>query len=135
MDEMARIFRICVWFRPIQPPISAEAIASVVISVELSEWEVSKRIVIGGNFMNVDSSNAVIMEEPWSTSGNQKWNRTRPSFIAIAIVSKAHDVGRVSCVVSHCPVTHALVKLEKRTRKRFWNFQHCSYSKFCQTRC
>jgi len=101
MDEKARIFRICVWFKPIQPPIAAEAIARVVISIGLSEWEVRNRMVIGGSFINVDSSSAVTMGEPWSTSGNQKWNGTRPSFIAIATVSRAHDVGWVSCVMSH----------------------------------
>lgn len=37
MDEKARIFRICVWFSPIQPPRAAEAIARVANSVEFRE--------------------------------------------------------------------------------------------------
>lgn len=37
MDEKARIFRICVWFSPIQPPRAAEAIARVTSSVEFRE--------------------------------------------------------------------------------------------------
>lgn len=72
MDEKARIFRTCVWFNPIQPPRAVDAMAMVVSSVGLSEWEVRKRRVIGGNFIIVDSSRAVIRDEPWSTSGNQK---------------------------------------------------------------
>lgn len=96
MDEKARIFRICVWFNPIQPPKAVEAIAIMVSSVGLSEWEVKERRMIGGNFIIVDSSRAVTIDEPWSTSGNQKWNGTSPSFIAIAEVSRRHDVGCVS---------------------------------------
>lgn len=57
-------------------------------------------------------SNAVIRNEPWSTSGNLKWNGTSPSCIAIAITSRRCDVGWVSCVVSHCPVAQALDMLE-----------------------
>lgn len=113
MDEKARIFRICVWFSPIQPPRAAEAMAMVVNSGGLSVWDVMKRMVIGGNFMIVDSNRAVVMGEPWSTSGNQKWNGTSPSFIAIAVVSRRQDVGWVSWVMSHCPVNQALVMLEK----------------------
>lgn len=36
----------------------------VVSSVGLSEWDVRKRRVIGGNFIAVDSSRAVIRDEP-----------------------------------------------------------------------
>lgn len=64
IDEKARIFRTCVWFSPIQPPKAAEAIAMVVSSAGLSEWDVRKRRVIGGNFIIVDSSRAVIRDEP-----------------------------------------------------------------------
>lgn len=72
MDENAMIFRVCVWFRPIQPPRAVEAMAREVSSVGLREWDVRKRIVIGGNFITVDSSRAVVKDEPWSTSGYQK---------------------------------------------------------------
>lgn len=64
MDEKARIFRTCVWFNPIQPPRAVEAMAMMVSSVGLSEWDVRKRRVIGGNFIIVDSSRAVIRDEP-----------------------------------------------------------------------
>lgn len=50
-------------------------------------------MVIGGNFIIVDNKSAMVRVEPWRTSGNQKWNGTSPSFIAIAVVSKRHDVG------------------------------------------
>lgn len=68
----------------------------VVRRVGFSEWDVRKRMVIGGNFIAVDRSSAVIIGEPWSTSGNQKWNGTNPSFIAMAVVRRRHDVGWVS---------------------------------------
>lgn len=45
-----------------------------------------------------------------------KWNGTSPSFIAIAEVRIRQDVGWVSWVLSHCPVCHALVMLENKTR-------------------
>lgn len=86
----------------------------MVKSVGLSEWDVRKRIVIGGNFIIVESRRAVVMGAPWRTSGNQKWNGTRPSFIAIADVSRRQDVGWLSWVISHCPVAQALDMLEKR---------------------
>lgn len=64
MDEKAKIFRICVWFNPIQPPKAAEAIAMEVSSEGLSVWDVMKRIVIGGNFIIVASRRAVVIGEP-----------------------------------------------------------------------
>lgn len=33
MDEKARIFRVCVWFRPIHPPRAVEEMAMIVSSV------------------------------------------------------------------------------------------------------
>lgn len=116
MDEKARIFRICVWLSPIHPPKAVERMAMVVSNVGFSEGEVMYNSVIGGSFMAVDSRRPVVRGEPCSTSGNQKWKGTSPSFIAIAEVRIRHDVGWVSWVMSHCPVHHALVILENRTR-------------------
>lgn len=48
MDEKARIFRVCVWFRPIQPPIRVEEIARRVSKVVLRDCDVRRRSVIGG---------------------------------------------------------------------------------------
>lgn len=96
MEEKAIIFRTCVWFSPIHPPRAAERIAMVVSSVGFRDWEVMNSRVIGGNFMMVDSRRPVVKEDPCSTSGNQKWNGTRPSFIEIAAVSTRHDTGWVS---------------------------------------
>lgn len=39
MEEKARIFRICVWLRPIHPPRAVDRIAMVVRMVGLSEAE------------------------------------------------------------------------------------------------
>ena len=64
MDEKARIFRICVWFSPIQPPKAAEVIAMMVSKVGFNECDVKKRSVIGGNFIIVDRSRAVVRGEP-----------------------------------------------------------------------
>lgn len=64
IDEKARIFRICVWFSPIHPPRAAEAIAMVVSSVGLRECDDIYRIVIGGNFITVDNSKAVVSDDP-----------------------------------------------------------------------
>lgn len=49
--------------------------------------------MIGGSFMIVERSRPVVRGEPWSTSGNQKWNGTSPSFIAMAEVRIRQDVG------------------------------------------
>lgn len=70
--------------------------AIVVKRVVLRELDVRKRMVMGGNFITVDSRSAVVIVEPWSTSGNQKWNGTRPNLIAIAVVRRRHDRGLVS---------------------------------------
>lgn len=115
MDEKARIFRTCVWFSPIQPPRAVEAIAIMERRVGFSEGDVMKRIVIGGNFITVDKSIAVVSEDPWSTSGNQKWNGTNPSFIAIAVVNSVHAMGWFNWVMSHCPEDQALIVLENRS--------------------
>lgn len=40
IEENARIFRICVWLRPIHPPRAVERIAKVVKRAGLSEGEV-----------------------------------------------------------------------------------------------
>lgn len=93
MDEKARIFRVCVWFRPIQPPTNVERTAKVVSRVGLRDCDDIRRRVMGGSFIRVESSRAVIIGEPWRTSGNQKWNGTNPNLIAIAIVNSRHDVG------------------------------------------
>lgn len=116
MEEKARILRICVWLRPIHPPRAADRTAMMVSNVGFSEWEVRYSRVIGGNFMAVDSMRPVVREVPWRTSGNQKWNGTRPSFMAMAAVRIRQDVGCASCVMSHCPVCHALVMLENSTK-------------------
>lgn len=115
MDEKAMIFRICVWLSPIQPPRPMDMIAMAVSSVGLSECDVRSRIVVGGSFISVERSRAVVREDPCNTSGNQKWNGVRPSLMAMAVVSSRHDGGWVSWVMSHCPVAHALVMLENRT--------------------
>lgn len=96
IDENARILRVCVWFNPIHPPNVAEIRASVVSIVGFSEDDVMKRIVMGGNFITVERSSAVVRDVPWRTSGNQKWNGARPSLMAIAAVSNKQDVGFVS---------------------------------------
>lgn len=116
IEEKARIFRICVWLSPIHPPRAAERMAMIVSSVGFKDWEVIYSSVIGGNFMMVDSRRPVVRDEPWSTSGNQKWKGTSPSFIAIAEVRTSPDTGLDSWVMSHCPVNHALVMLENSTK-------------------
>lgn len=67
--------------------------ARMVSSVGSSEWEVMRSRVVGGNFIIVERSRAVVRGEPCSTSGNQKWKGTSPSFIAIATVSSIDEVG------------------------------------------
>lgn len=95
IEEKAIIFRSCVWFSPIHPPMAVDRIAMAVSSAGSSDLEVSSSRVIGGNFMAVDSSRPVVRREPWSTSGNQKWNGTRPSFIEMAVVMTKHAAGCV----------------------------------------
>lgn len=72
IEEKARIFRVCVWFRPIHPPRAVEAIAMMVSGVGFSEFDVRSMMVMGGNFIIVDKSRAVVRVEPWRASGNQK---------------------------------------------------------------
>lgn len=72
MDEKARIFRVCVWLSPIQPPRAVDIMAMVVSRVGFSECDVRSRITVGGSFIAVESSRAVVRDEPCNTSGNQK---------------------------------------------------------------
>ena len=64
IDEKAKIFRVCVWFKPIHPPTSAEEIARKVSRVGLRDCDVRRRRVIGGSFIRVEISRAVVKEEP-----------------------------------------------------------------------
>lgn len=115
IEENARIFRICVWLSPIHPPTATDRTAMSANNVWFRDEDVMKNSVMGGNFITVDRRRPVIRGDPWSTSGNQKWNGTSPSFIAMADVRIKHDVGWVIWVMSHCPVCHALVMLANRT--------------------
>lgn len=65
----------------------------VVSRAGLRDLDVSRSRVRGGNFMRVESRRAVISGDPCSTSGNQKWNGTRPNLMAIAAVSSRQEVG------------------------------------------
>lgn len=64
MDEKAKIFRVCVWFSPIQPPRAMDVMDMEMSSVEFSEWDVMSRIVVGGSFITVERSRAVIKDDP-----------------------------------------------------------------------
>lgn len=66
------IFRVCVWFSPIQPPRATERMARVVSRVGFRDREVMYSRAIGGNFMAVDRRRPVMRGEPCRTSGNQK---------------------------------------------------------------
>lgn len=116
IEEKARIFRICVWFSPIQPPRAADMIAMEVSRVGFNEWCVMNNRVIGGNFMTVERIKPVVSGDPCRTSGNQKWNGAIPSFMAMADVRIRQEVGCVIWVMSHCPMCHALVMLENRIK-------------------
>lgn len=72
MEEKAKIFRVWVWFSPAQPPRAAEAIAMRVSRAGLSDEDVSRNNVMGGNFRAVASRRPVVRDVPWRTSGNQK---------------------------------------------------------------
>lgn len=58
-------------------------------------------MVSGASFCQVVSSNAVIMVDPCSTSGNQRWNGASPSFIARETVSSIHNILLCRSVMSH----------------------------------
>lgn len=64
MDEKARIFRICVWLSPIQPPRAIDMMDMVVSRVEFSECDVRNRMVVGGSFISVERVRAVMREDP-----------------------------------------------------------------------
>lgn len=59
--------------------------------------------------------NAVLSEDPCSTSGSQKCRGARPSFIERAAVNMVHAGWLVSCMISHVPVDQAFIVLENRT--------------------
>lgn len=72
IEEKAKIFRVWVWFSPAHPPRAVEVIAMRVNKVGLSEEDVSRNSVVGGNFRAVANRRPVVKDVPWRTSGNQK---------------------------------------------------------------
>lgn len=64
MDEKARIFRVCVWLSPIQPPKAIDIMDIVVSSVGFSEWDTRNRMVVGGSFIRVERRRAVVRGDP-----------------------------------------------------------------------
>lgn len=64
MDEKAMIFRVCVWFSPVQPPRAMDIMDMKVSSVEFNEWDVMSRMVVGGSFITVERSRAVVKDDP-----------------------------------------------------------------------
>lgn len=63
--------------------------------------------MIGGNFINQWLGMTL------EALCNHKWNGTSPSFIVIAIVTRKHDVARVTWIMSHCPADHTLVMVTR----------------------
>ena len=53
MDEYAKIFRVCVWFRPPHAPVITEIIATIVVSLVSINSLVWKRIDRGASFCQV----------------------------------------------------------------------------------
>lgn len=101
IDEKAIIFRNCVWFNPPHPPRKVDVNPSNNSSSVFRCWDVIIRMVSGASFCQVVSSSAVIVVDPCSTSGSQRWNGASPSFMAKATVNSMHDVLLCRSVISH----------------------------------
>lgn len=103
MDEYAIIFRSWVWLSPPQPPIAMDNIDMVRSRSRLIVGEIWYKIDIGASFCQVNRIKPDESLMPCVTSGTQKWNGDKPSFIARASVIMVDEVGSSGFVVDHWP--------------------------------
>lgn len=79
--------------------------------VGLIEWEVWYRTDRGASFCHVRRIRPDDRGIPWVTSGTQKWNGDRPSFITRARVMTVDASGFVMFVTVHWPEYRRLVTI------------------------
>lgn len=63
IEEYARIFRSCVWFRPPQPPIRVDETPKIIKRVGLLGWSWRNRAK-GASFCHVDKIRPVVKSRP-----------------------------------------------------------------------
>ena len=72
IEENASIFRVCVWFRPPQPPARTDAILVTSTSLTNISSFMENRIIKGAIFCQVAIINPLKNGSPCRTSGSQK---------------------------------------------------------------
>lgn len=116
IEEKARIFRVWVWFSPAHPPTRAEASPSV-SRVFVCKWLcVRYSSASGAIFCHVEMISAVVIVEPWITSGYQRCAGAMPSFRAIAMVIIVVVTGAGVLIMAHCPVCQVFVVAAQSSR-------------------
>lgn len=108
MEEYARIFRSCVWFKPPQPPIRVEANPRLINRLGLVGCICSNRAK-GASFCQVDMRRPVVKFNPCKTSGIHECRGASPIFNARAMVIIAFGKGCDIWLMSHCPSIQAFV--------------------------
>lgn len=103
MEEYARIFRSWVWFSPPQPPTRMDSMDIVSRIFRLIECEIWYRIERGASFCQVRRISPDDRGMPCVTSGTQKWNGDRPSFMVRAKVIIVEAVGLRVFMTVHWP--------------------------------
>lgn len=89
--------------RPPQPPMITERIDIDSSMSELMLGEMLYRIDSGASFCHVNRSRPDVRGMPWVTSGTQKWNGERPSFMVRARVRVVEAMELVMLVTDHWP--------------------------------
>ena len=103
IEEYARIFRNCVWFRPPHPPNNVESSAELMINGWLIVGEICIRIDNGAIFCHVSKIIPDIKDVPCVTSVTQKWNGAKPSFVIKDNVKASEIIGLLEWMIDHCP--------------------------------
>lgn len=103
MEEYAMIFRSWVWFSPPQPPTRTDVRAISIRRLVLIDGEIWYRMDIGAIFCHVSRIIPDMSVIPCVTSGTQKWNGDRPSFIVRAVVIMMDAMGFEIFEITHWP--------------------------------
>ena len=110
MDENARIFRICVWFKPPHPPISTDSILAPITRFVNTNSLIENKRISGAIFCHVAIIRPLENGSPCKTSGNQKWQGTSPILKASAVVTETEVTKFAGSRIDHEPIIQACMR-------------------------
>ena len=116
IEENASIFRVCVWFRPPQPPIKTDNTLALNISLVGIRSFIENKSTKGAIFCHVAIISPLEKGSPCRTSGNQKWHGARPILKAKAVAMAMEVTTLIGSSIDQEPVTHACIRAPLRSK-------------------